>query len=270
MTARKPLYLEITPPASPLPHVLLRRAAAVGHRIAGVHVIQRPDRLASLEACRLLGDAAIEATWHLVTRGRSLAEIEREVRRAAQYAIARVLCLRGDHAAEDHPTTPTPTLRSTVQMLRRALPGASIGVSFNPAAPGDRALKSLMGKLAAGADFVQTHPVFTAGAIDAYADEIHACAPHVKVIPSVMPLATAEVAERAAERMHIPPPVHAVGWTAFTELLAGALCDPRYAGVAIMTTRMDLDPPTTAALALAVDDARAAERASRSLPPAQP
>ena len=242
MSRRPRIVLEITPPRKANPGVLLRRARSLGPRVDAVNVIQRPDRMTSLEASLLLADANIPAVWHLASRGRSAAEIRADLGRAALGALPAVLCMLGDHGAEDLPSGLT--IRECVALARAALPEARVGVTLNPYVPGERVWKNLLGKLEAGADFVQTQPIFEPERLAPFAQAIRRSFPEVAVLPMAMPLDDAATARRVAERLGISVPPAAVGTTAFTRTLRALARDPLYSGVAIMTPRMDPEANT--------------------------
>ena len=84
-----PVALEITPPRELRVHLLLRRARRIG-RAAAVNVIQRFDRLPSVEASGILG-GQFEPVWHLANRGRSAAEIEGEMARTSELRLRAAL-----------------------------------------------------------------------------------------------------------------------------------------------------------------------------------
>ncbi|MBK6563395.1 MAG: methylenetetrahydrofolate reductase [Dehalococcoidia bacterium] len=121
--------LEILPPQKALPRVLLRRARLLGGAPQAINVIQRPGRQSSLDASIALHQAGIEPAWHLVTRGRSRAEIEGDLRAAATAGIDQVLCILGDHAGTAGPDGPT--IREAIAMTRARIPGAFIGATLN-------------------------------------------------------------------------------------------------------------------------------------------
>jgi 5,10-methylenetetrahydrofolate reductase len=241
--------LEITPPMQPNPDVLLRRASLLGDAASAVHVIARPGRQASLDASITLERAGRNAVWHVPNRGRNSAELEREIERAAHAGIRSALVVRGEGDLEDRPDTPT--LRALVARIRAAIPTARIGVTLNPYLDPERVLANLWPKLEAGADFVQTQPVFFAASLHGVAERIRARAPRVEILPMVIPLVSAAAAEKLALRLRVPLGDALVarlarggseaGWTIFaetiSELQASALAD----GIALMT--LEMDPP---------------------------
>lgn len=259
-----PVALEITPPRKRIEAVLLRRARLLGPLADAVNVIQRPERLSSLDASLALIAAGHEPVWHVVNRGRTRTEIASELASAASGGVRSVLCLRGDHGAADRPETPR--IREVVEMVGEALPGALIGATANQYGPRDRVLANLLPKLRAGAALVQTNPVFRAEALRPLAEEILARAPNTRVVPMVMPVTSLATAARIRDRLGIPIPGALLerlesggavsAWAAFAELLA-ELADSAWAhGVAVMTPEMD--PPEGAGerIAAAIHAAR--------------
>jgi 5,10-methylenetetrahydrofolate reductase len=242
MASRFDVSLEITPPRSDRPELLWRRARLLESHTRRVNVIARRDRQSSLDASlRLLG-LGFEPVWHIANRGRSVAEVEADIERAATGGLDRMLCVRGEYKATD--CADTPKIREVVRTLRRALPGASIGVSVDHHR-GAGVFRNLGPKLEAGADRVQTQVTFDLEALAPVADEILARAPRVQIVPMVLPLLSREAAVRTARRLSIPLPQRllsrleelgeAAGWEHFEALVASVAHDERFAGVAIMT-----------------------------------
>lgn len=241
------LALEITPPRKRLEEVLLRRARLLGGLPDVINVIQRPDRLSSLDASLLLRDAGLEPVWHLANRGRTRAEITSEIASAAAGGICRVLCIRGDHSGADLPDTPR--IRDVIALLVRSLPEAEIGATANLYRPLDRVLNNLLPKLGSGARFVQTQPVFDVADLRPLAESLRARAPNVRIVPMVMPLVSVETARRIQLRLGIPiaAPVLArleaegarAGWQIFADTVRALAESGLTDGLAVMTPEMD-------------------------------
>jgi methylenetetrahydrofolate reductase (NADPH) len=240
--------LEILPPQRNLPKVLLRRARLIEGWSHAINVIQRPDRQSSLEASLALCEAGIEPAWHLVTRGRSREEIAADLDRAKAAGVKQVLCILGDHAAQ--PGVDSVTIREAVAMARAALPEAVVGATVNQYGPDREAvLRNLLPKLAAGASYVQTQPVFDAAQVEEIGEALEAAHPGTRLIAMAMPLLSIEAGERIEERLSIRLPdglreVLASGdqeaaWHAFTATLRTLVRSPRVHGVAIMTFEGD-------------------------------
>ncbi|MCZ2112125.1 MAG: methylenetetrahydrofolate reductase [Dehalococcoidia bacterium] len=258
--------LEITPPQKPLAAVLLRRARLLGPRAHAINVIQRPDRQSSLEASCTLREAGIEPAWHLVTRGNTRDTLRADIARASAAGLRQVLCIRGDHPGPDSPDTPA--LREVVALTLTSLPGALVGATFNQYAPDqDAALRNLLGKLRAGAAYVQTQPVFDADAFTPAAETILDRAPDTKIIPMIMPLVSPDEALRIQDRLHIRLPgsflsrleTEECAWQAFAEIAARLRESSAVSGIAIMTLGMDPAPEIGAQILRALDAASIAD-----------
>jgi 5,10-methylenetetrahydrofolate reductase len=232
--------LEITPPRELRPEVLLRRARLLDGIARHVHVIQRPDRMSSLEASLLLADAGLEPVLHVVHRGRTRDEIVAELERARAGGIRRVVCIRGEGEEKGGPR-----IRDVVARAR----GFEVGVTANQYGPRDRVLRNLTAKLDAGARFVQTQPVFEWDAFVSLAREIRAHAPDVSIVAMLMP--TTRGADQVARRLGVSLPGRR-GWEPFRELLAALRESPLADGVAILTPTIDPDTAFAEALRAAL------------------
>ena len=243
------IALEITPPRDARPEVLLRRARLLGERADAVHVIQRPDRQRSLEAALELERHGLRAVWHLVNRGRAVADLEREIERAAHGGLRGVLLVRGESGPPE--PVPPPTLAALVTRVRAAIPGARIGVTLNPYGPRERVLANLWPKLEAGASFVQTQPIFEAAALAPFAEAIRARAPSARIVPMLIPLLSVAAAERLGERLRVALPDRLLreleehgeprGWESFASLAAELTGAGLADSLAVMT--QEADPP---------------------------
>ena len=255
-----PIALEITPPARPKPHVLLRRAHALADRPARINVISRPDRWSSLDASIALRECGIEPVWHVANRGRSVVSIDAQIARARRAGLSHVLCVRGEYKAEDGPDTPK--IREVVRMLVRGLPRARVGVTLNQHGRRDRVLANLWPKLEAGACSIQTQVAFELDSLEPLAAEIGRERPDVSITPMLLPVLSEAAALRVAHRLSIPFPAARLralrergaeaGWVHFAELVEQLRESPLYTGVAIMTP-IDVDARFAARLRAALD-----------------
>ena len=82
-----------------------------------------------------------------------------------------------------------------------------MGIAANQALPREPVLRNLLPKLAAGARFVQTQPVFALAPFLALAEEVKSRVPGGWVLPMLMPLLSTEAARRleARVRLRLPP-----------------------------------------------------------------
>ena len=249
--------LEITPPKSDLPGVLLRRARLLGDAVQAINVIQRPGRQSSLDASIAIRAAGLNPSWHLVNRGRSRQDLADDLERAANAGIRQVLCIRGDHDAED--AADTPKLHELVAMACEVLPAASIGVTLNQYAPRpDAVFRNLRPKIDKGAMYVQTQPVFDLEHLRPAAERLRNELPGVRLVAMAMPLLAPGDAARIGQRLGIELPGSIVrrieagpegAWGLFEETLAELAGSPLVDGVAIMTFEMDPAPGLAARIA---------------------
>lgn len=245
-----PASLEITPPKTANPAILHRRAGLLRDRSRTVNVIQRPDRQSSLDASLELAAAGLEPVWHLAVRGNTLERIVADARRAVAGGIDHVLCLLGDHKAD--PGIPSPTISAALRALAEAAPSLTLGATANQYVADEKAWRNLEGKIAAGASFIQTQPVFEPDAIVAFAERLKDAHPDLQLVPMVMPLATAKAATAIHARLGVTLPEKLTGylevgdadsaWSMFDETVAYLRESPLFAGVAVMTFEMDAHP----------------------------
>lgn len=248
MTAPR-VALEITPPREARPEILLRRAQLLGERAAAVHVIQRRERQPSVAAAGELAQRGIAAVWHLVSRGRTAAELEREIAQAARLGLRAALVVRGE-AGPPEPA-PAPPLAQLVRDVCAAIPGARVGVTATPYGPRERMLARLWPKLDAGAAFVQTQPVFELAALAPLAETLRRRAPRVEIVPMLIPLLSSAAAEALSQRLRIPVPEallrrlesggEVAGWSALASLARALTHSGLADSLAVMT--LDADPP---------------------------
>ncbi len=254
---RFPVALEITPPKTPLPRVLERRARTIEPYATAINVIQRPGRQSSLEASIALHTRAVEPVWHLTVRGRTREEVLAEIATARVHGIRHVLCILGDSStSSDRPDQLK--VRDAVELVREGLPGALVGATFNQNAPDTgAALKNLLPKLRAGAMYVQTQPVFDIAGFESVGRTVLAAAPGAYLVPMAMPLLSIEAAKRIEVRLGFALPAElkariAEGpesaWAVFEGIIQALVHSDVASGVAIMTFETDPGPAQSARL----------------------
>ncbi len=252
-----PVALEITPPRTPRPAVLLRRARLLEGCTLAVNVIQRPDRQSSLDAALALRHEGIEPVWHLTAGGRTAADVAAAVERARRGGVRHVLCLRGDRAVAPRGLL----VREAIALVREIAPAMVIGAALDQYRDGEAARRALAGKLRAGATCVWTQPVFDLTPLTRAAELAKAERPGAHVVAMAMPLLTRETLDAVSRRLRIPVPDAlrrriAAGeqeaWCAFDEMLAVLAEHPLVDGLAIMTYRADPPPGTAERIAEAL------------------
>ena len=258
------LALEITPPRTSKPSVLLRRAGLLGEAADAINVIQRPDRQSSLSASVELRRSGLEAVWHLTTRGRAPTGIIDDLATAREASITQVLCIRGE-GRDDQGTGQT--VRATVAEVCEALPRVLVGATLNQYSPHpERAIRNLAGKLDAGASYIQTQPVYDVAEVERLVKLPNLAATRPRVVAMVMPLLSLETVRLVEERLSIKVPAaytsrvsksEAEAWTAFRDILAQLVASRHVDGLALMTFEMDSDLETGKRIVDALRDAGA-------------
>jgi 5,10-methylenetetrahydrofolate reductase len=255
-----PVAVEITPPRVSRPDILRRRAMLLGHAPDAVNVIQRPDRQSSLDASCELKAAGFEPVLHLVARGTSEAALESALERACASTIQNVLCILGD--LQDGPAL---RVKDLVAASVRSLPGAIVGATLNQYGDRpDRAIANLLGKLEAGATFVETQPVFDLRVLEPFVEQARKERPGTRFVAMVMPITSPDGLRRMEARLRINAPGDyarevAVGtesaWHAFARLVSDLRRSGLVDGIALMTPDMDPLPETVAHIAAALREA---------------
>ena len=232
----------------------------LGHPPEVVNVIQRPDRQSSLDASCELKDAGLEPVLHLVARGTSQAALEASLERACAAAISNVLCILGD--LQDGPALKVKDLVATAVRL---MPGAMVGATLNQYGEHpDRAIANLLGKLEAGATFVETQPVFDLGTLEPFVEQARREQPATRFVAMLMPITSPEALRRMEARLRIEAPgAYAQklargpesAWQAFAELVSNLRRSGLVDGIALMTPDMDPSSGTIARIAAAFGEA---------------
>ena len=247
------ISIEVVPPAGPDAGPLLKSLASLADLpVNAFSVATNPvakPRMSAMALCALIqkrtGRAAI---LHCTTRDHNRLSLQGLLWGAQALGIATVLVTTGDFVAlQDRATTSDVRdihLFSLLTMAREA--GLRVGVVLDPRpAPGGlaRAVKRLVRKADAGAQFVVTQPVYDASLADALAEATHRIA--IPLIMGLLPLRTPRHADflhnRVAgitvprplrERMHQAHDPIAEGIAIARENLT--LARERFAGACIM------------------------------------
>lgn len=174
---------EIAPPLSVSPHVISKKVGWINEYVPAANFTDNASatpRMGSIASSKVCLDAGMEPVMQLQARDRSRAVIESDALGAAGLGIRNILCLTGDH----HRFGPTPMIKpdqfdlDAVQMLwmlRRMRdqgiyidgrpiknrPQFFLGAAASPfgADPRFEAIRAEK-KINAGAQFIQTQPVF--------------------------------------------------------------------------------------------------------------
>jgi homocysteine S-methyltransferase len=176
--------VEISPPRGLTPHKIIAGASML--KEAGTDVINVADspmarmRMSPWAVCELIQrDVGIETTLHFPTRGRNLLRVQGDLLAAHALGIRNVFVMMGDptaigdypEAMDDYDLVPSGLIRLISQRFNQGVDhaGADIGqpttffvgcaLNLMPSNP-QREIKVLRRKIANGADFALTQPVY--------------------------------------------------------------------------------------------------------------
>ncbi|MCL5270960.1 MAG: methylenetetrahydrofolate reductase [bacterium] len=233
------LTVEMVPPRAPdLENITRRLQKFFAGNADGVNVTDCASailRMSSLCASRVCIDEGLEPVMQLTCRDRNRIGLQSELISAWAMGIRNVLCLTGDHVRfGDHPTAkPVFDMDSTnlIAMVSRMRAEGKycsgeeirtsaksdlikmdwlIGGAANPFGnePEDLALH-MDKKRRAGADFLQTQPVYDIEAFDAWWRAMEARGLHrsLKILPGILPPKGAkglEYMKTSVPGMHVP------------------------------------------------------------------
>ena len=172
---------EITPPQSCDAAVIREKAKLVREHVDAVNITDNQTaiaRLSSIASAKILVEEGVEPIMQMTCRDRNRLAIQSDLLGAAALGIRNVLCLTGDHQSiGDQPEAKGVFDLDSVQLIAAVtgmngghlLSGSEmkkrteffIGAAANPfAEPFEMRLIKLHKKIAAGARFIQTQPVF--------------------------------------------------------------------------------------------------------------
>jgi methylenetetrahydrofolate reductase (NADPH) len=213
---------EWRPPAATGASIIETAAKALGNGLAAVGV---PDNHAGIgmsasAACSLLLNAGVEPIHHLATRDRNRIALQSDLLGACALGIRNVLCTSGRHqtlidesgSANVYDLDSVQLVWATKQMrdegtLLDGTPIAGefpmlIGAVTNPyLRPLELNMIQLAKKIEAGADFIQTHPVFDVSEFAAWlaAAQREGLTSKVTIMAGVLPLTSHQEATQLRE-----------------------------------------------------------------------
>lgn len=176
------LTVELDPPKSADASKTISEAQQLKSRIDAVNIADCPManlRMSPIALSHVIqADVGLETIFHLTCRDRNIIGLQAELLGAAALGVHNILALTGDHPQQgDHPqakavfeTDSTGLIELSAKlnngrdtMGNELGKGTSffIGTAVNPGADNlDKELEKLSAKIAAGARFVQTQPVY--------------------------------------------------------------------------------------------------------------
>lgn len=236
-SGRPVLTAECVPPHSGDPEAVKRLAAILPSTLDAVVVADNPDEIhgSSLACAALLAREGLEAVLSMVTRDRNRIALESDALGASALGIGAILCLSGNHQSlgvcpEAAGVNDIDSIQLEQVVKGLGLADVAIGAVAHPhQQPVELNLLRLKKKIAAGADFLLTQPVFDLAAFTRWMDAVRAAGldQRVAIIASVLPLTSAGQAEVLRQRKTYGPLDEAV-----VARMAGA-SDPAEEGLAM-------------------------------------
>lgn len=173
---------ELGPPKSSNREVIERKALLLKEYVDAVNITDNQTaivRLSSIAAAQIAMEHGLEPVVQMVCRDRNRLAIQSDLLGAAALGVKNVLCLTGDHQCfGNHPQAKNVFDLDGIQLVQalkqmrdeskfisgeemKTAPKFFIGAAANPFGdPFEFRVVRLAKKVAAGADFIQTQPVF--------------------------------------------------------------------------------------------------------------
>ena len=215
---------ELEPPRGSDTSQLIKQAEDVQDYVDAVNITDSPMaslRMSSIIAAYTLKrDLNLETIFHFTCRDRNSLALQAELLGAASLGLEHVLALTGDPLSRgDHPHAKgvfEVDLTGLIQLIKTLNAGKSqgkdlsnptgfkIAAAANPGAK-DLALEKakIEAKLAAGADFFQTQPLFSKNEVLRFLD-MFAAGPPAPILYGILPLRSSKMAERVSAWCNVP------------------------------------------------------------------
>ena len=211
------LTAELNPPKSAAASVVRRRADVLKGVVDAANVTDSNRAnvaMAAIPAAVLVRDAGIEPIVQVTGRDRNRIAIQADLLGAAALGLTNFLFMTGDDPKQgNHPDAVNVQDLSSVELVRTAAslrdgkllngdevkhpPHYYIGAAASPAAPKD--VDRTLEKIAAGAQFLQTQPVFDAAPFSQWLTMIRRRDKNVAILAGVLVLRSADQADRLAK-----------------------------------------------------------------------
>ncbi len=212
---------EVDPPRGADAGAMIQKVSALAGRVDAVNVTDCPManvRMNAIAAAHLIQQAAgVETIVHVTCRDRNVIGLQADLLGAAGLGVDNLLVLTGDPPDRgNHPDArgvfevDTPALVRMVAGLNAGVTYAgtaletptdfTVAVAANPGSGDlDREMNRLAEKVAAGASFVQTQPVFDLETVEAFEAKRRQAGLDVPVLYGLLPLKSREFARRVAQ-----------------------------------------------------------------------
>lgn len=207
--------VEVDPPKGADVRKTLEKVRRFADRVDAVNVADCPManvRMSPITLAHLLQrDVQVEAIFHLTCRDRNSIGLQAELLGAAGLGVRNILALRGDPPTRgDHPEATGVFETDAVGLIRLAstlnrgetVGGGkldhgtdfAVGCAANPTAPDlELEVSRLEEKVAAGAHFVQTQPIYDAGLLERWLAKTEGRV-RIPILYGIMPLKNYEFA----------------------------------------------------------------------------
>jgi methylenetetrahydrofolate reductase (NADPH) len=211
------LTAELNPPKSAAASVVRRRAEVLKGVVDAVNVTDSNRAnvaMAAIPAAVLVRDAGLEPIVQVTGRDRNRIAIQADLLGAAALGLSNFLFMTGDDPKDgNQPDAVNVQDLNGIELVRTAAtlrdgkllngdevkhpPRYFIGATASPTAPKDA--ERTFEKIAAGAEFLQTQPVFDVAPFSQWLTEIRRRDKDVAILAGVLVLRSAEQAERLAK-----------------------------------------------------------------------
>jgi methylenetetrahydrofolate reductase (NADPH) len=203
---------ELNPPMSANAPFMEKRLPHFRGTVDAVNVTDNPSsvmRLSGLAACLLLIREGLEPIMQLTCRDKNRLALGSEILGGAAFGVRNLLCVTGDHPILGSIPSAKPVfdldsvslIKTVVEMHEtksfmgqqdvKTMPQLFVGGASNPfAEPLEYRVDRLRKKAEAGANFVQTQPVFDLEVFSRWMENVREQGLHEKIhiIPGIMPL----------------------------------------------------------------------------------
>lgn len=213
---------ELNPPKSANAGIVRRRAAALKGFVDAVNITdsnRAVAAMAAIPAAVLVRDAGVDPIVQMTGRDRNRIALQADLLGAAALGIEHFVFMSGDDPKQgNHPDAVNVKDLDGIGLVRMAVamrdgarflsgdpiktpPEFTVGATASPfTKPMDADVAKTAEKIAAGADFLQTQPVFDLATFSKWLAEVRRVAPRqVTIIAGVLVLRSAEQAERFAK-----------------------------------------------------------------------
>lgn len=211
------LTAELNPPKSAAASVVRRRAEVLKGIVDAANVTDSSRAnvaMAAIPAAVLVRDAGVEPIVQVTGRDRNRIAIQADLLGAAALGLPNFLFMTGDDPKEgDHPDAVHVQDLNGVELVRAAAsmrdgkllngqdlkqpPRYFIGATASPAAPKD--IERTLEKIAAGAQFIQTQPIFDVTPFSQWLTELRRRDKDVAILAGVLVLRSADQAARLSK-----------------------------------------------------------------------